>query len=256
MDIVYGLMETYSQFFSMEVLVRELSNPANWGIILSLIILEGLLSADNALVLAAMVKHLDEKQQKKALLYGIWGAYIFRFIAIGLGVYLVKFQAVKIFGGLYLLYLSFSFFRDLIKNRGQEEDEVQIKTGWAYRLFGQFWGTIFLVEMMDIAFSIDSVLAAFAVSNQVWVLFIGGLIGVLMMRGIAGVFLKLLDKIPELEAGAFLVIAFVGLKMTLSAFGIYLHPNETIEQIIFFISLFVILGGTVAYHYIKKNKLA
>ncbi|MEH7120616.1 hypothetical protein V7128_24830, partial [Neobacillus vireti] len=62
------------------------TNPASWGVIGTLIILEGLLSADNALVLAVMVKHLPKKQQRKALFYGIFGAYFFRVVAIGIGV--------------------------------------------------------------------------------------------------------------------------------------------------------------------------
>lgn len=255
MDFLQGIMDTYSNFFSYEELVRELTNPTNWGIIVSLIILEGLLSADNALVLAAMVKGLPEHQRKKALLYGIWGAYLFRFIAIGIGVYLVQFMWVKVLGGGYLLWLAIKFFYDKYKeSQASEEDEEVTKGGIIIRLFGQFWGTVFLVEMMDIAFSIDSVLAAFAVSDQIWVLFLGGIFGVLMMRGVAGVFLKLLERIPELEASAFLIIAFVGLKMTLSGFGIHLTDDETLEHIIFFSVLGTIFGGTILLHYFKKSK--
>lgn len=255
MDFLQGIMDTYSNFFSYEELVRELTNPTNWGIIFSLIILEGLLSADNALVLAAMVKGLPEHQRKKALLYGIWGAYLFRFIAIGIGVYLVQFMWVKVLGGGYLLWLAIKFFYDKYKESQTSDDDEEItKGGIIIRIFGQFWGTVFLVEMMDIAFSIDSVLAAFAVSDEIWVLFLGGILGVLMMRGVAGIFLKLLERIPELEASAFLIIAFVGLKMTLSGFGIHFTDNETLEHIIFFSVLGVIFGGTIALHFARKSK--
>lgn len=260
MDLLFinGLFETYGSFFSWEQIVETLSSPTAWGIIFTLIILEGLLSADNALVLAAMVKRLPEKQRKKALMYGIWGAYIFRFIAIGLGVFLIKFMWVKVLGGAYLAWLAISFFYKHFKNKGQEEEDSAdgiTQTGIIYRLLGQFWGTVFMVEVMDIAFSIDSVLAAFAVSEELWVLFLGGIFGVLMMRGVAGIFLKLLEKIPELEASAFLIILFIGTKMVLSGFGIHFSDNETTEHIIFFSVLGVIFGGTIALHYIRKPKV-
>ena len=98
MEIINQILSTYALFFDWDHWVEVLSNPVNWGLILSLIVLEGLLSADNALVLAVLVKHLPEKQRKKALLYGLLGAYIFRFIFIGIGVYLVKFWFIKVLG--------------------------------------------------------------------------------------------------------------------------------------------------------------
>lgn len=265
----------FADFFSMENITQALSDPTNWGIIFSLIILEGLLSADNALVLAAMVKGLPENQRKKALMYGIWGAYIFRFIAIGVGVWLVKLWWIKIVGGGYLVFLSVKFFWEQYQKskagdeeEGEEEEGIK-KGDILFRLFGQFWGTVFLVELMDIAFSIDSVLAAFAVSDEVWVLLLGGIFGVLMMRGVAGVFLKLLEKVPELEAAAFVIIIIIGLKMILHAvaehfmgyhnvmelFGVT-ENAETIENIVFFGTLIVVFVGTYLLHIVRAKKSA
>lgn len=259
-----SFIHLYDAFFDWQHVAEILSQPSTWGIILSLIIIEGLLSADNALVLAAIVKNLPEHQRKKALMYGIWGAYIFRFIAIGLGVYLVQFSAVKIIGGGYLIWLAVKYFWDAYKAKQKnEEDEEEdgyggkFQNGIIYRIFGQFWGTIVVVEMMDIAFSIDSVLAAFAISEEVWVLLLGGLLGVLMMRQVAGLFLKLLDRIPELETAAFIVILFIGSKMVLSVFGIHLPQlveGETGEHLTFFLVLFLIFGSTFARHFYMKKK--
>src|SRR3954466_9191549 len=80
--------------------------PLIMGTVLMLVFLEGLLSADNALVLAVMVRHLPKGQQKRALRYGIWGAFVFRLIAILLASYLLAFWHFKVVGGLYLLYLA------------------------------------------------------------------------------------------------------------------------------------------------------
>ncbi|MFL6517768.1 MAG: TerC family protein, partial [Bacillus sp. (in: firmicutes)] len=95
MSVLNHILDTYAQFFDLNMWGKILADPVSWGLIGTLIILEGLLSADNALVLAVMVKHLEPKKRKRALFYGLLGAYIFRFIAIGIGVYLIKFWVIK-----------------------------------------------------------------------------------------------------------------------------------------------------------------
>lgn len=245
MDVINQILSTYALFFDWEHWVEVLSNPVNWGLILSLVVIEGLLSADNALVLAVLVKHLPEKQRKKALLYGMVGAYVFRFIFIGIGVYLVKFWFIKLLGALYLAWICISHF---IKKQEDDEAKEFNKGSLLVRLFGTFWATVIMVELMDIAFSVDSILAAFAVSNEVWVLFIGGMLGILMMRTIAGVFVKLIDRIPELETTAFILIGIIALKMLLSVVGI------EVSHYLFFIVLVLAFLITFIIHKRNLNK--
>lgn len=251
-DILQGIIETYAQFFNWEMWVNVLTDPVSWGLIGTLVILEGLLSADNALVLAVMVKHLPDKQRKKALFYGLLGAYAFRFIAIGIGVYLIELWWVKVIGAGYLAWLSIKYFID--KKKGQDPDIEEIEGvnqgGLLIRLFGTFWGTVAAVELMDIAFSVDSVLAAFGISQEVWVLLLGGMLGVLMMRGVAGVFLKLIERVPELETTAYILILIIAAKMFAGVFGYH------IEHIYFFILLLVTFGATFVVHYMKKKDSA
>jgi YkoY family integral membrane protein len=249
-----SLIDNFSSFFNWEHMGQVLSEPASWGIIFSLIIIEGLLSADNALVLAVLVKHLPKEQQKKALFYGLLGAYVFRFIAIGIGTFLVKITWVKIVGGLYLLWIALShLFKLEIKFYGilpyirrqpasveEEGEEVQNKGKG-------FWQTVLAVEAMDIAFSIDSVIAAFGVSNEVWVLFLGGILGVLMMRGVAQVFLKLIDKYPELEQAAFILIIIIGAKMLAAVAGFEM------SHYLFFAILIAVFVGTIIFSSIRKK---
>ena len=250
--MVEQILNTYAMFFDWELWVQALTNPASWGIILTLVVMEGLLSADNALVLAVMVKHLPEKQRKKALFYGLLGAYIFRFIAIGIGVYLIKFWYVKLFGALYLAYLSINYFYTKKKMQdaaGQEEQQHGIKQdGILIRMFGTFWGTVAAVELMDIAFSVDSVLAAFGISEEIWVLLLGGLLGVLMMRGVAGIFIRLIDRIPELETSAYVLILLIAVKMVLSVMKI------DIGHYTFFGVLLLVFGITFIIHLRNKKK--
>lgn len=184
-----------------------------------------------------MVKHLPKEQQRKALFYGILGAYLFRFLAIGLGTFLIGFWEVKALGALYLFYIA---YKGLFKGGGEEGETKNKGTS--------FWRTVLLVELMDIAFSIDSVVAAFGLSNQVWVLFLGGILGVLMMRGVAQVFLKLIARFPELEQSAFLLIALIAGKMLAGAFG-YEMPH-----VIFFTILIAVFVGTILYSSAKRKK--
>jgi len=230
-----SIVDNYGHFFSWSDVVNTLSDPVSWGVIASLILLEGLLSADNALVLAVMVRHLPKAQQKKALFYGLLGAYLFRFLAIGLGTYLVQFTAIKVAGGLYLFYIA---YKGLFK---KGEDEEAVNRG------SSFWKTVLLVELMDIAFSIDSVIAAFGLSGEVWVLFLGGILGVLMMRGVAQLFLRLIDKFPELEQTAFILIALIAAKMIAGAFGVH------ISHVVFFAVLIAVFVGTIIYSSVRKK---
>jgi YkoY family integral membrane protein len=235
LEFVNGVISNYSQFFSLTNLHNTLSDPINIGIIFSLIILEGLLSSDNALVLAIMVRHLPEKQQKKALFYGIGGAYFFRFLAIGLGTFLIKIWWIKVLGGLYLLYLVGKFAKDKLSDSDNKEITNGIQKG--------LLATIITVEFMDISFSIDSITAAFGVSEKIWVLFLGGILGITMMRSIAKLFVSLINKISELETTAYILITVVGVKMIISTAG-YKFPD-----IIFFGLLIFIFVGTIIYHY-------
>lgn len=246
MDVINQILDTYAMFFDWHMWGEVLTDPVSWGLIFSLVIIEGLLSADNALVLAILVKHLPEKQRKKALLYGLIGAYIFRFIFIGIGVYLVKFWFIKLLGGAYLAWICISHF---INKSGDEEEGKEFnKQSWLVRVFGVFWATVVSVELMDVAFSVDSILAAFAISDKVWVLLIGGMIGILMMRTIAGIFVTLIDKIPELETTAFILIGIIAIKMLLSIVGI------EISHYLFFAILIAAFAITIIIHYANKGK--
>jgi YkoY family integral membrane protein len=236
MEFINEIFNNYLTFFSLDAFKNVIFDPASWGVIGTLIILEGLLSADNALVLAVMVKHLPKKQRKKALFYGIFGAYFFRLVVIGLGVSLIKIAWIKIVCGHYLLLIVLQNF--IRKN--EDEDGVQNKK------MG-FWSTVLTVELMDISFSFDSVLAAFGVSNQEWVLFIGGILGILMMRGVANLFLTLIEKVPEFETTAFLLIAVIGVKMIVSAFGFRM------DEVVFFSIIISIFLGTFIIHLFRKN---
>jgi YkoY family integral membrane protein len=189
------------------------------AIIGNLILIESLLSVDNAAVLATMVMDLPEKERNKALKYGIWGAYIFRGLAMIFASILITIWWLKPIGGLYLLYLVWDWWKGK-QTPEKEDDLIDKKSNWLYKItvgsLGNFWATVCLVELMDMAFSIDNVFAAVAFTPNIILVCFGVFIGILAMRFIAQWFVRLMEKYSFLETAAFVVIAILGIKLTLS----------------------------------------
>lgn len=212
----------------------ELSILLEYGwVLLLLIALEGLLAADNALVLAIMVKHLPEEERRKALFYGLAGAFVFRFGSLFVISFLVDIWQVQAIGALYLLFIALNhIFRKLMVKKGEEKAGItkeKKKSG--------FWMTVFKVELADIAFAVDSILAAVALAvalpntglpniggldgGKFLVIFAGGLIGLIIMRFAANFFVRLLQTKPGLEIAAFFIVGWVGVKLSIYTLS---HP--------------------------------
>lgn len=214
-----------------------LQNPAqSLAIIGNLILIESLLSVDNAAVLATIVMDLPEHQRKRALKYGILGAYVFRGLALIFASVLISVWWLKPLGGLYLLYISFDWLIKKIKNNDEEENQEENpdkESSWLYKnsigLLGQFWATVAIVEVMDLAFSIDNVFAAVAFSDNLLLITLGVFIGILAMRFIAQWFVRLMQIFPFLETAAFIVIAILGVKLSLSLYE-HFYPATVFAQ--------------------------
>jgi YkoY family integral membrane protein len=210
-----------------------LQHPASsLTIIGNLIIIESLLSVDNAAVLATMVMDLPREQKSKALKYGIWGAYFFRGLAMLFVSVLIKVWWLKPLGGLYLLYIVYNWYKGK-QTITKEDDLINKQSNWLYKytvgIIGNFWATVCLVELMDMAFSIDNVFAAVAFTPNIILVCTGVFIGILAMRFIAQWFVNLMEKYTFLETSAFIVIAILGMKLTLSFFDHY-YPDSTFTE--------------------------
>ncbi len=223
-----------------QTLIQHIAdNPlASLSVIVNLVIIESLLSVDNAAVLATMVLDLPKDQRRKALKYGIVGAYIFRGICLFFAALLIQIWWFKPLGGIYLLVLAVRHF--FKKKKDNEEESLQeelehTKQSWLYRktigVLGSFWTTVILVEMMDLAFSIDNVIAATAYTKNIILVWVGVFIGILAMRFVAQGFVRLMEKYPFLDACAFSVIGLLGLKLTLSIFT-HFYPCSPVSQFI------------------------
>ena len=227
------------------------------GIIGLLVLLEGALSIDNALVLGLLAKRLPKEQQKKALTYGLVGAFVFRFIAVFMASLLLEWRIVKLLGGGYLVYIA---LKHLIFERGEDDGELAISPAGEPTLvheatgqpltpaeedaeieqrlpfpaevrspkFAKFWPTVFVIEMTDIAFAVDSILAAIgvvgsppkghdadAIHPKLWVIIMGGLLGVVLMRFAAVIFIKLLERFPRFSTAAYLLVLVIGGKLVI-----------------------------------------
>lgn len=263
------------------------------GIIALLIVLEGVLSIDNALVLGILAKRLPKQLQKRALTYGLVGAFVFRVIAICLATYLLHWWLVKLLGGLYLLYIAVKHFIFGEKpheesgphivaddttgqpalesaageplSREAEQAELRRRmpgpvraaspglspAGMTPALAGgpmgflgvpaglgrKFWSTVLVIELTDIAFAIDSILAAIGTipahvgsgpNPKLWIVITGGIIGVILMRFAAVLFIKLLDRFPRFAEAAYLLVALIGTKLVLD-WGFNRPPTPTPE---------------------------
>lgn len=162
------------------------------------------------LVLAVMVRHLKGDLQRKALAYGIGGAVVLRIVGVLLASFVLKYWWLRAFGALYLAYLAISHFT----KKGDHQAE-----GGNKRQMG-FWMTVVMLNLTDLAFSVDSILAGVALiprgmpSNQgLTIVIIGGIIGLILMRIAATLFLKLLNKYPAFDTVAYALVGWIAVKL-------------------------------------------
>lgn len=241
------LIKLYGPFFAAADWKAAVMTTSGWMTIATLAVMECLLSVDNAVVLAAQTSSLkDRKKEDAALIWGLWGSYIFRFIAIGLGSFLIKFWVIKALGAGYLLWMSLHFFYEQHKG-GQRanKDNPEIKP----KSFGK---TIAAIIFLDFVFSIDSILTALALDDNPVIVLLGGMIGILAMRFVASMMIVLLEKVPELLIMAYVLIGFIALKLGLSVPAIGIEISNT------FFSVFVlaVFAATFAVHFLRKRKVS
>lgn len=180
--------------------------------IITLVGLEIVLSADNAIVLAALAQGLPQNQQKRALFYGIVGAFVLRLLAILSAAWIIQFWFLQVIGGGYLIWLGLNHLTG---------GEVESATCHTKKKVRNFWGVVIAIELTDLAFAVDSVLAAVGIipldrlDEKIWVVYTGAVIGLIAMRFAAVAVLGLLKKFPALIIYAYALVTWIGLKLIL-----------------------------------------
>jgi YkoY family integral membrane protein len=180
--------------------------------------LEIILSADNAIVLGILASRLPERLRAKALYIGSISAFFIRAVALFILGFLIQYKFVQILGAAYLFYLSLNY---LFKNK---------KKGFSTEEKNSFWKIVILIELFDVVFAIDSILAgvAFISTNdphlfhsKIWIVYVGGMIGLLAIRYAAHLFSSILKRFPRMELTAHLMIGWIGIKLVYELFP---HP--------------------------------
>lgn len=224
-----------------------------WALLI-LIGLEGLLSADNALVLAVIAKHLPENQKKKAVNYGIVMAFVFRFAALFAISFIANVWQIQAIGAAYLLYLG---LKHIIQARIGKKDKKDREDAENDAAGKGFWPTVGKIVLADLAFAIDSILAAVALAlglpdsplrdfggmdgGQFIVVVLGGIAGLVLIKIAATWFIKLLSQRPALETTAYAIVAWVGVKLAVITLahediGVLNHhfPHSTAWTLVFY----------------------
>ena len=242
------LEKLYGPFFDPHNWATVVTSGQDWLIIFSLVMIECLLSVDNAVVLAAQTRVLPTlKEQEESLFYGIWGSYLFRFLIIGIGTYLINFWEIKVIGAAYLIYLVYRFFHNKFFGKRSKRKVRNRAAGLTGRK--RFWSVVAQIEFMDIIFSVDSVLSSLAISPNPVIVLIGGLIGIACMRGVAEIIMRLMRKIPELEPMAYVLIFIIAIKLFLTIPAIDIEiPSDIFGM--FMLAVFVL---TIIIHFVRRK---
>lgn len=209
----------------------------NWSIlviIIQLIFLEGILSLDNAAVLGALVTSLPDDQpvpwpralkrlgdllhpllgneRTAALRVGLLGAYVGRGVMLFLATLIIQNPWLKLIGAAYLVRLAF----DNLGSEGEsvEEEDAEVETRKPRT--SKFWGIVVMVELTDLIFSLDNVVAAVTLSNRFFVVLLGVAIGILLMRFAAGLFSYAVEREPILKNAAYILVFNIGVELLLS----------------------------------------
>ncbi|MEH1928244.1 TerC family protein [Nostoc sp.] len=198
-------------------------------VLLILIFLEAVLSADNAIALAAIAQGLEDKElERKALNFGLVVAYVLRITLILTATWVQQFWQFELLGAAYLLWLVFQHFTSQ-----ESEDD-----GHHEPRFSSLLQAIPVIAFTDLAFSLDSVTTAIAVSQEKWLVLTGATVGIITLRFMAGLFIRWLDEYENLEDAGYVTVALVGLRLLLKVVNDSLVPPEWIM----IPAIFLILG--------------
>lgn len=207
-------------------------------VLIILVGLEAVLSADNAIALASIAQGLkDEKQQNYALNIGLLMAYILRITLIVTATWVIKYWQFSLLGGLYLLWLTFQYFAN-----NEDDNEQNSKLN-----FSSLWQAIPMIAFTDLAFSLDSVTTAIAVADEIWLIIAGGTIGVIALRFLAQLFITWIEEFTHLQDAGFITVGLVGLRLIVKVIDPNIVPPE-------WLMISVILG-MFAWGFSKKNEV-
>lgn len=229
----------YSPNFGMDTLI----------LLPVLIALEAVLSADNAIALAAIAQGLEgHKLQQRALNFGLVIAFCLRVILILTATWVLQFWQFELLGAAYLLWLVYQHFLSDNEEAGQSDQSGHPDHSHVHKpRFGSLMQAIPTIALTDLAFSLDSVTTAIAISRETWLVITGGLIGVITLRFMAELFIRWLDEFTHLEDAGFVTVALVGLRLLIRVINPDFVPPEWI--------MIVLIGLLFMWGFSERSKL-
>jgi YkoY family integral membrane protein len=204
------------------MLDQFLDASPNFGVdafllLLVLVALEAVLSADNAIALASISKGLeDAKLQRQALNFGLIIAFVLRITLILTATWVIKYWQFELLGALYLLWLVFQHFSSDTDSEGEHHGPR----------FSSLWQAIPVIALTDLAFSLDSVTTAIAISDETWLVLTGATIGIITLRFMAGLFIRWLDEFVHLEDAGYVTVGLVGMRLLVKVINDNLVPPQ------------------------------
>ena len=233
-------------------------------VVASLVVIEGLLSVDNALAIAALASHLDDKKRKLAMTIGYAGAYGFRILALLLASFIIHNVWLMALGAAYLIWLMCNHFAEAEAHEDHEKSGRKIPQSFAK--------TITMIALLDLSLSFDNVVAAVAFARtNIYLVYLGVTIGILTLRLVAGYCIKLIAKYPWLEHTAFLLVGFVGALLCIELYWDIairqeyhvvgypvIHEDSEhfhIQKPVKFGGIFIIIFGHLAYENLAAVRL-
>lgn len=200
------------------------------GILLVLVALETSLSADNAVALAALVEHMEDREhQRLALNWGLVGAFVLRIALLLTATWVIQFWQFTFLGALYLLWLVAKYFWQRLGVSGIDSEGSVSKSQERNSL----WQVIPMIALTDLAFSLDSATTAVALTSEAWLVVTGCMIGVIALRFLAGLFVQCLTKFTHLEDAAYLTVLWVGMRLLFKALlPDYMPPEWAVLMVI------------------------
>jgi YkoY family integral membrane protein len=216
--------------------------------ILVIVALEAILSVDNAMVLAVMVRPLPPQLRQRALMYGILGAYVLRGLALLFATFIINVWWIQVLGGLYLLYLAAKFFLS------PKSEDTHPERDYATQVVAQsFWRVVVMLNVVDLAFAIDSVLVVVAFSKQFWVVATGVALGILLIRLAASWMIGIMERYPKLETVAYAVVGWAGIKLVIEGWNhgaeVWLHNKALMlpmpKELFLAVTFAILIVGTI-----------
>ncbi len=225
----------------MTELIATLISPEFLMALSSILLLDLILSGDNAIIIAMASKNLPEAQRKTAIFWGSAGAVVLRVIATYIAAILLTIPYLQFAGGLALLWIAIN----LLKDKEEEENSEPLSS---------LYSAIKMILLADFVMSLDNVLAIAAIAqtvpnNKYLLISIGLAISILIVVCGAQLLVKLLDRFPVTMYAGAAILGYAGAELMLGdkSMGILLAGYENILRV-------AMTLGVVVIGYLRKKK--